>query len=353
MKSKRLMSIVFTVVACGLASAGENTRLPEGLPALAGTAVVSVSDKTGQDPAWTIAVSLKKETWNEVLTSPSIRERWKETLAVLIENGQVKLEPEVSGTGVHRVANTCMVFQMNKPDHSMLCRIFDISGKELGREALAEKLAEKTTVLVSLSGQMPHHQYLQLVEPDTLIVLIVPDDKVAAPVVTAPRRSEDKTKTKNSDEEKTLTGNDYVLAQQKLPRIRLESAKEASDYMRGIWKMDENVSPPSGQAEAAQLYVICTGDWLVVRWYLKRGETVRDELNRIDGFVLTGAGRKHTRLEPKTSGRRPCNWDFAPVDQDHLHLETYDTVIPLQRMIQVAAEPVEAAKETDHAPLKG
>jgi hypothetical protein len=325
---------VFAVVACGLASAGENTRLPEGLPALAGTAVVSVSDERGPDSAWTIGVSLEEETWKEVLTSPSIRERWKEKLAVLIENGQVQLEPEVSGTGVHRVASTRMIFQMNKPDHYVLCRIFDISGKELSREALIEQLAGKTPVLVSLSGQMPHHQYLQLVEPDTLVVLIAPDDKVAAPVATAPRCPEDKAQTKNSDGKKTLTGNDYVLAQQRLPQIHIESAKEASDYMRGIWKMDENVVPPSRQAEAAQLYVICTGDWLVVRWYLKRGETVRDELNRIDGFVLNGAGRKHTRLEPKTSGRRPCNWDFVPIDQDHLHLETYDTVIPLQRIAE-------------------
>jgi hypothetical protein len=65
--------------------------------------------------------------------------------------------------------------------------------------------------------------------------------------------------------------------------------------------------------------------------YLKRGETVRDELNRIDGFVPNRAGRKHTRLVPTTKGRRPCNWHFVPIDQDHLHLETYDMVIPLQR----------------------
>ena len=65
--------------------------------------------------------------------------------------------------------------------------------------------------------------------------------------------------------------------------------------------------------------------------YLKRGETVLDELNRIDGFVPNRAGRKHTRLVPPTKGRRRCNWHFVPIDQDHLHLDTYDMVIPLQR----------------------
>jgi len=146
MKSIRLTSILFTIVVGGLASADETNRLPEGLPGLAGTAVVSVSEEAGQDSAWTIAVSLEEETWEEVLSSPSIRERWKETIAALIEKGELKLEREVNGTGVHRVRRTRMMFQMNKPDHAALCRLFDISGKELSREELVEKLAEKATV---------------------------------------------------------------------------------------------------------------------------------------------------------------------------------------------------------------
>ena len=344
MKSMRLISILFTVVAGGLASADETNRLPEGLPGLAGTAVVSVSEEAGQGSAWTIAVSLEEETWEEVLSSPSIRERWKETLAALIEKGELKLEREVNGTGVHRVRRTRMMFQMNEPDHAALCKLFDISGKELSREELVEKLAEKTTVLVSVSGQMPDHQYLRLVESDTLVVLIVPDDKVAAPVAKVPRRHEDKAKTKNLDGKNRVSGDDYILAQQRLPRIQLASAKEASDYMRGIWKMDENFLPRQREAEEGRIYVICTGDWLVIRRYMKRGGTVQDELHRIDGFEPNRAGRKHTQLIPETSGRHECSWEFWPIDQDHLHLRTYDTVIPLQRMLQAKVEPLDSAK---------
>ena len=87
----RLISILFTIVVGGLVSADETNRLPEGLPGLAGTAVVSVSEEAGQDSAWTITVSLEEETWEEVLSSPSIPERWKETIAALIKKGELKL----------------------------------------------------------------------------------------------------------------------------------------------------------------------------------------------------------------------------------------------------------------------
>lgn len=297
-----------------------------------------------RDEEITIAEILVEETWEEDLSSPSKRQRSKETIAALIEKGELMLEREVNGTGVHRVRRTRVMFQMNKPDHAALCRLFDISGKELSREELVEKLAEKATFLASFSGQMPHHQYLRLVDSDTLVLLIVPDDKMARPVAKVPRRHEDKAKTKNLDRKNRVNGDDYILALQRLPRIQLASAKEASDYMRGIWKMDENFLPRQREAEEGRIYVICTGDWLVIRRYMKRGGTVQDELHRIDGFEPNRAGRKHTQLKPETSGRHECNWEFWPIDQDHLHLRTYDTALPLQRMIQAKAEPLDSAK---------
>jgi len=301
-----------------------------------------------RDEEITIAEILEEETWEEDLSSPSKRQRSKETIAALIEKGELMLEREVNGTGVHRVRRTRVMFQMNKPDHAALCRLFDISGKELSREELVEKLAEKlakkATFLASFSGQMPHHQYLRLVDSDTLVLLIVPDDKMARPVAKVPRRHEDKAKTKNLDRKNRVNGDDYILALQRLPRIQLASAKEASDYVRGIWKMDENFLPRQREAEEGRIYVICTGDWLVIRRYMKRGGTVQDELHRIDGFEPNRAGRKHTQLKPETSGRHECNWEFWPIDQDHLHLRTYDTALPLQRMIQAKAEPLDSAK---------
>ena len=297
-----------------------------------------------RDEEITIAEILVEETWEEDLSSPSKRQRSKETITALIENGELMLEREVNGTGVHRVRRTRVMFQMNKPDHAALCRLFDISGKELSREELVEKLAEKATFLASFSGQMPHHQYLRLVDSDTLVLLIVPDDKMARPVAKVPRRHEDKAKTKNLDRKNRVNGDDYILALQRLPRIQLASAKEASDYMRGIWKMDENFLPRQREAEEGRIYVICTGDWLVIRRYMKRGGTVQEELHRIDGFEPNRAGRKHTQLKPETSGRHECNWEFWPIDQDHLHLRTYDTALPLQRMIQAKAEPLDSAK---------
>jgi TolB protein len=108
--------------------------------------------------------------------------------------------------------------------------------------------------------------------------------------------------------------------------------------------MDENFLPRQREAEEGRIYVICTGDWLVIRRYMKRGGTVQDELHRIDGFEPNRAGRKHTQLKPETSGRHECNWEFWPIDQDHLHLRTYDTALPLQRMIQAKAEPLDSAK---------
>ena len=301
-----------------------------------------------RDEEITIAEILVEETWEEDLSSPSKRQRSKETITALIEKGELMLEREVNGTGVHRVRRTRVMFQMNKPDHAALCRLFDISGKELSREELVEKLAEKlakkATFLASFSGQMPHHQYLRLVDSDTLVLLIVPDDKMARPVAKVPRRHEDKAKTKNLDRKNRVNGDDYILALQRLPRIQLASAKEASDYMRGIWKMDENFLPRQREAEEGRIYVICTGDWLVIRRYMKRGGTVQEELHRIDGFEPNRAGRKHTQLKPETSGRHECNWEFWPIDQDHLHLRTYDTAIPLQRMIQAKAEPLDSAK---------
>jgi len=56
-----------------------------------------------------------------------------------------------------------------------------LQGNELNRDQVVKRLEKETAVLVSVSGRMPDAYYLQLTNPDALVVILGPRDGAPAP----------------------------------------------------------------------------------------------------------------------------------------------------------------------------
>jgi hypothetical protein len=169
MSIERLVVFVGVLAACRLAHGDDPPPLPEQVPPVLGMALVSEPGGAGVDAEWQIRLTVPKVVW-EVVGEVVPKEQWPELKA--------------------KVEQATLTLRMGGPSALAPSRIVDLQGQELDRNQVLERLEQETPVLVSLSGQMPDAYYLQLTNPEALIVILGPRDGYpAAELLPAPKSS--------------------------------------------------------------------------------------------------------------------------------------------------------------------
>lgn len=172
---QRLICFSVVLVAVGSAGGSELQRLPKSVPPLLGVAVVTNSGDTGKFSEWQIELSIPRIRW-EVVGEMIPKKNWPE----------LKTEVET----------VVLTLQMGGPSQLAESRVVDVKGKELTREQVANRLAKETPVLVSASGQVPDPYFLQLTNPDAIVIVLGPRDGSPAPEL-LPAKREPSKKAKN------------------------------------------------------------------------------------------------------------------------------------------------------------
>ncbi|MEM7167412.1 MAG: hypothetical protein AAF581_18260 [Planctomycetota bacterium] len=160
-----MKAIVLSVCAVLLFTAAEKSATiptaPQGVPPMVGTAQLSTVNVEGKRPRRELAVTIPKVRWE--LTGRMVAKREWPKLDATVDLVTLKEES-------------------NPRSQLVPTQVFDLEGKQLSRSQVAERLSTKTPVLVSVSGKMPDAYYLQVVRPDTLIVVLGPRLGSPAPV---------------------------------------------------------------------------------------------------------------------------------------------------------------------------
>ena len=156
---QQLVGIVLVLIASGHSLAEEPLPLPKDVPPMLGTAVVCDPGKEG-DSEWKIQLTLPKVAW-EVVGEMVPKKTWPE------------LKTEVK--------KATLTLRMGGPSQLAPSKIVGLKGKELNRDVVLKRLGKEAPVLVSVSGRMPDSYYLQLTNPEALVVILGARDGYPAP----------------------------------------------------------------------------------------------------------------------------------------------------------------------------
>lgn len=134
--------------------------LPRGLPPVMGVArIAPVGDTADNDDNLAIELTVPKPVWRvEGKVVP--KRDWPHVVVDVERNSRT--------------------LQLGGPSALSPSRVVDMTGRELDRRDLEERLRQSTPVLVSVTGKPIETFYLQTVKPDTLIVLLGPRDDAPA-----------------------------------------------------------------------------------------------------------------------------------------------------------------------------
>jgi hypothetical protein len=130
------------------------------VPPILGTAAVIDGGAADTASAWRIRVAIPTIRW-QIVGEIEPKTRWPGLITEVEEN---TLTLEMGGRSALRES-----------------RLVRLDGTQLTRAQAVERLARKTPVLVSVSGEMPDPYFLQLARADTLIVILGPRDGAPAP----------------------------------------------------------------------------------------------------------------------------------------------------------------------------
>lgn len=151
-------AVMSITVASGLnMTASEPIVMPTDVPPVIAMAAVSDAGKEDLNSTWKIRLSLPKVRW-QVVGEVIPKSQW----------------PELKS----EVLTTIMTLEMGGPSALAESRILDMKGNDLTRDQVVKRLSKETAVLVSVSGRVPEAYYLQLTNPDTLMVILGPRDGV-------------------------------------------------------------------------------------------------------------------------------------------------------------------------------
>ena len=157
---QRFIGIALALVAFGHATAPDPVPDPKDLPPVLGMAIVSDAGKEAEPGEWEIRLTLPKIAW-EVVGEVVPKKQWPELKA--------------------EVQMATLTLRMGGPSALAESRIVDLKGKALSRDEVVKRIVKATAVLISVSGRMPDAYFLQLTNPDALIVLLGPRDGCPAP----------------------------------------------------------------------------------------------------------------------------------------------------------------------------
>jgi hypothetical protein len=325
MTLQRNISVIAVLVASSVSLAAEPTRLPKGVPPLAGEAVVREIEGDRSRSEWTIALTMRTETWHAIRGEmPDLR--WP------------KIEETVRSGSVYEGTMTLRMGEQSQP---AFCRVVDMSGKELGRDQLVNQLKRKRPVLVAVTGQMPHPCCLRLPTPANLIVLLGPEDDQNARRKPSPVASGADTADSKANPEAQATDDSrrdlkdwgeresqqyFFTLMQKARNFQIATEEEASKYLRGIWRLDKRAHIGGGHYVRADrgddVTVICNDEWLVKTDFNLKNKKVVQSVTRITKIALGPDGS----LKVNGSER------FRPLDDDRMAVLAYDYIAIVQRI---------------------
>lgn len=133
---------------------GADAKLPANVPPLVGTAVAT----TGKGDEWEIRLTVPKVRW-EIVGKVVPKSEWPRLKAEVVKE--------------------TVVLDFGGPSALAESRVMDIQGNDVPRADVLKRLKTESPVLVSVSLEKVDPYYLQVVKPDTLIIILGP--RVSAP----------------------------------------------------------------------------------------------------------------------------------------------------------------------------
>ncbi len=122
--------------------------------------VLGMGQLVGDSEKWRVQVHVPKVAW-EWIGEKRPKIEWPR-LKVHVE--EVVLDLSMSYSSASQISEESQN------------RIVDLKGNRLNRNEVAQRLKQKTPLLISISGRMPDPYYLQCTKPDTLLLLLgLPD----------------------------------------------------------------------------------------------------------------------------------------------------------------------------------
>jgi len=158
----RMFPVSIACIFCLVGSpvAQENDSLPMRVPPILGLAVIENSGQINEKHEWQIRLTVPKVAWR-VVGEMTPKRTWP------------KLVTEVD--------KQTLLLRMGGPSAVSPSYVTQRDGHVLIREEILVKLRRETPVWVSVDGKQPDPYYLQLTNPEALIVILGPREKAPRP----------------------------------------------------------------------------------------------------------------------------------------------------------------------------
>lgn len=157
---KTCMFFLFGVAMIGESLSAQEVAAPKGLPPVTAMAELVQDGEMNDRGEWFIDLEIP-------------RSRWQITGAMVPKREWPELEAEVEMVALQ--------LKFDGPSQLSPARIVDVEGRELERETVLARFTERQPVLVATTMEMPDPFYLQLLKPESLVVILGPREDAPRP----------------------------------------------------------------------------------------------------------------------------------------------------------------------------
>jgi hypothetical protein len=133
---------------------------PKHVPPPVGTAFVTDPGESSAEGFWKVRVTLPKA-------------RWIHDGVVLPKTKGASLSAEVEKVSLELI--------LGGPFQLVPSEFFDLKGERLKREVVLQRLKKEIPVLISVSEEMPEPYYLQLTQPEVIVIVLGARDGAPSP----------------------------------------------------------------------------------------------------------------------------------------------------------------------------
>ncbi|MBL8808956.1 MAG: hypothetical protein JNM43_02165 [Planctomycetaceae bacterium] len=151
-----LRAVAMTVVlgfAVRTTGADEKVAFPQRVPPMFGTAINGQPTADSDASEWVVTVTVPRARW-KVVGEVIPKEKWPE-LSVSVEKATLTLK-------------------MGGPSQLSESQFLNLEGNEISRKEVTERLKKETPVLIAVDGRVPEPYYLELLRPETIVVVLSP-----------------------------------------------------------------------------------------------------------------------------------------------------------------------------------
>jgi len=153
----RVLSAVAMTLALGFVirttGADEKVAFPQRVPPVIGTAINGQSAADSDASEWAVTLTVPRARW-KVVGEVIPKEKWPE-LDVSVDKATLTLK-------------------MGGPSQLSESQFLNLEGNEISRKEVTERLKNETSVLIAVDGRMPEPYYLELLRPETIVIVLGP-----------------------------------------------------------------------------------------------------------------------------------------------------------------------------------